>query len=171
MPNMPKLAASLLAALGMVATPALHAAPTKPPAAKSAPSAGKGDVTRADMKAEAKRVFDLADTNKDGFMSKAEFRVRMGAVLNRTPPGTAGAPSKEEAQRILAAADAAFKAVDTNGDGKLDLTEATARPLAAFDAVDTNKDGVVTLAEKMAARTPPPRAVKGKPVNKLEAGR
>ena len=171
MSNTPKLAATLLAGIALAAAPALHAASTKPAAAKSAPAAGKGDVTRADMKAEAKRVFELADTNKDSFMSKDEFRVRMGAVLNRTPPGTPGAPSKAEAQRIISAADAAFKAVDTDGDGKLNLTEATARPMAAFDVVDTNKDGVVTMAEKMAARTPPPGAVKGKPVDKLEAGR
>jgi hypothetical protein len=166
MPNAPKLAAILLASLALATSPAAQAAPSKPAAA-----AAKGDVTRAQMKTEAKRVFELADTDKDGFMSKAEFRVRMGAVLNRTPPGTAGAPSKEEAQRILAAADAAFKAVDTDGDGRLNLTEATARPLAAFDAVDANKDGIVTVAEKIAARTPPPGAVKGKPVGKLESGR
>lgn len=166
MPTTQKLATIFLTGLAVAAAPALHAAPAKPAAA-----AGKGDVTRAQMKAESKRVFDLADTDKDGFMSKAEFRVRMGAVLNRTPPGTPGAPSKEEAQRILTAADAAFKAVDTDGNGKLNLSEATARPLAAFDVVDTNKDGVVTLAEKMAARTPPPGAAKGKPVNKLESGR
>jgi hypothetical protein len=162
--------ALLLAVPALLAAPALRAAPTKAAPAKSA-AAGAGDVTRAQMKEEAKRVFDLADTNKDGFMSKAEFRVRMGAVLNRTPPGSPGAPTKEEAQRLLTAADAAFKAVDTDGNGKLSLTEATKRPLAAFDALDANKDGIVTLAEKKAARGPAPGAPVGQPAKKLEAGR
>jgi hypothetical protein len=84
-------------------------------------------------------------------MSLPEFRARMGAVLNRTPPGTPGAPSKIEAQQMLDAAMAAFKAVDTDGNGKLSRTEAGARPLAAFDMMDTNHDGVLTVAEKAAA--------------------
>lgn len=116
------------------------------------PAAPAGNVTRAQVEAQVKQVFDLADTNKDGFMSRAEFAKRMAAVLNRTPPGTAGAPSREQAQKMLNAADAAFNAVDTNHDGKLSRKEAGARALAAFDLMDTNHDGIVTPAEKRAAR-------------------
>ncbi|MFA6117052.1 MAG: EF-hand domain-containing protein [Sphingomonas sp.] len=130
-----------LAALAI--TPPLHAQ------AKARPVAG--NVTRAQVQAQVKQVFDLADTNKDNFMSRAEFGKRMGAVLNRTPPGTPGAPSKEEAQKLLTAAVAAFNAVDVNHDGKLSRTEAGARALAAFDSMDSNHDGVVTPAEKRAA--------------------
>lgn len=142
------IAASLALAL-LGASAAVAAAPVT-----KAPS-GKGDVTRAQMMAEVKMVFDRADTDKDGFMSLPEFRARMGAVLNRTPPGTPDAPTKEEAQRLLDAAIAAFKAVDTDGNGKLSRTEASKRPLAAFDMMDTNHDGVLTLAEKAAAHTAP----------------
>ncbi len=140
-----RLGSCLAGALAVLAlAQAAGAAPQKPKRAA-------GDVTRAQMVAEVKQVFDRADTNKDGFMSRAEFRVRMGAVLNRTPPGTAGAPTKEEAQRMLDAADAAFTAVDSNRDGKLSRAEASQRPLAAFDAMDRNHDGVLSLAEKQAA--------------------
>jgi Ca2+-binding EF-hand superfamily protein len=167
---------SILAAVAALAAAApTLAAPAKPAPAKPAAAPAKGDVTRAEMQAETKRVFDLADTNKNGFMEPAEFRKRMGAVLNRTPPGTPGAPTKEDAQKMLAAAEAAFKAVDTNGDGKVSLSEASKRPLAAFDSIDANHDGVLTVAEKLAARTPPAAAAKTatnpSATRKLEAGR
>lgn len=149
----------------VLVTLALTQAALAVPAKK--PAAGKGDVTRAQLLAEVKQVFTLADTNHDGFMGRDEFRIRMGAVLNRTPPGTPGAPSKAEAQRMLDAADAAFSAVDTNGDGKLSLGETSQRPLAAFDAMDTNHDRILTLAEKKAAHTRPPGAA---PVKNRPAG-
>ncbi len=119
--------------------------------ALAAPAGAAGGLTRAQMQARVKLVFNRADTNKDGFMNLAEFRVRMGVVLNRTPPGTRGAPTRQEAQRMLDAATAAFKEADSNGDGKLSLAEASKRPLAAFDALDANHDGVLTAAEQSAA--------------------
>ena len=153
----------------MLATPAL-AVPARKAAAPSKKAAvGKGDVTRAQMQAEVKKAFDRADTDKDGFISRAEFAVRMGVVLNRTPPGSPGAPTKEEAQKIVDAANAAFNAVDTNGDGKLSRSEAAKRPLAAFDMMDANHDCVLTLAEKIAAhRSDAPENASGR---KLEPGR
>ena len=116
------------------------------------PGPPQGNVTRAQIEAQVKQVFDLADTDKDNFMSRAEFGKRMGAVLNRTPPGTPGAPSKEQAQKMLDAAGAAFNAVDADHDGKLSRAEAGTRALTAFDMMDANRDGVVTPAEKLAAR-------------------
>ena len=136
--------AGIAALAALTIAPPLHAQ-----AKKARPVAG--NVTRAQIQAQVKQVFDLADTNKDNFMSRAEFGKRMGAVLNRTPPGTPGAPSREEAQKMLTAATAAFNAVDANHDGKLSRTEAGSRALAAFDSMDTNHDGVVTIAEKRAA--------------------
>jgi hypothetical protein len=120
---------------------------------------GPGDVTRTQMRAQVRAIFDRADLDKDDFMSREEFAGRMEAVMNRRPPGSAAAPSKEEAQKILDAAFAAFKAVDTDGDGKLSRVEASRRPLAAFDMMDANKDGVLTVAEKVAARGAPEAAV------------
>ncbi len=148
--RMKYLVAGLLALVPVfgVVPSALAAAPKAK--ASTHPALAEGDVTRAQLQAQVRGVFKLADTNKDGFMSKAEFRVRMGAVLNRTPPGTAGAPTREQAQRMLNAADAAFKAVDKNGDGKLSLSEASQRPLAAFDMMDTDHNGILTMAEKAA---------------------
>ncbi len=134
-------------ALLLTASTPAYAAPSATPQVVA-----KGDVTRAQMMSEIRAVFTKADTDKDNFMSRAEFGARMNAVLNRTPPGTPGAPSKEQAQRMLDAANAAFTAVDANGDGKLSRPEAAKRPLAAFDMMDTDHNGVLTVAEKIAAR-------------------
>jgi Ca2+-binding EF-hand superfamily protein len=49
----------------------------------------------------------------------------------------------------VAKMEAAFKAADKNGDGKLDKEEAKAMPRVSknFDAIDADKDGSVTMAE------------------------
>lgn len=151
---------ALLAATTFTLTLAapLLAAPAKPvatkPVAAKAPAVIKpnadGSVTRAQMEAQVKQVFQRADTNHDGYMSRAEFAARMGAVINRAPAQLGTAPTKEQAQRMLDAANAAFNDVDTNHDGKLSLAEAMHRPLTAFDSMDANHDGVLTLEEKRA---------------------
>lgn len=135
--------------IALAGTAALAAIALAPPL--GAQGKTTGPVTRAQVEAQVKEVFDRADTDKDNFMSRAEFGKRMGAVLNRTPPGTPGAPTREEAQKMLNAATAAFNAVDVDHDGRLSRKEAGARALAAFDGMDTNHDGIVTLAEKRAA--------------------
>lgn len=143
--------------------PALRAAPASP--------AANGEVTRAQLVAQIKKVFDAADTNHDGFMSLDEFRVRELAKLNRTPPGSPGAPTKEQVQKLFDAAVVAFRHVDTNGDGKLSLAEANRRDLALFDAMDINHDGVLTVAEKKAAHATEPATAGRGSRSKLDPGR
>ena len=147
------LASTALAAPEKKAAPKTTTAAKKP--APAAPHA-EGDVTRAQMIAQVKKTFDMADTNHDGFMSRAEFAARMGAVVNREAP-----PTKEDAQRMLDAANRAFNDVDANHDGKLSLAEAMKRPLKAFDMMDTNHDGVLTVAEKAAAHQNAPALPNG----------
>jgi hypothetical protein len=45
------------------------------------------------------------------------------------------------------AADAQFKAMDTNGDGRLSPDEHAAGAKKMFDVMDTDKDGFVSQAE------------------------
>lgn len=140
----------LLAPLAlMLGAPAVAAAPPAKKAVPAAPVLHKGDVTRAKMKAQVKQVFDMADTNHDGFMSRQEFAVRMGGVIGNAPAGA----TKDQAQKMLDAANAAFNNVDANHDGKLSLAEASKRPLAAFDKMDTNHDGILSMEEKIAAHS------------------
>jgi hypothetical protein len=138
------------------AAPAKKSLPSKPASAKPlvakpTPPLATGDITRVQMMAQIKKTFELADTNHDGFISRAEFAKRMTVILNRDAP-----PTKADAQRMLDAANRAFDNVDTNHDGKLSLSEASVRPLKAFDMMDTNHDGILTVAEKAAAHQDAP---------------
>lgn len=68
------------------------------------------------------------------------------AVLAQTP----AAPSP---------AEAAFKRVDANADGKISKDEATAMPALAskFTELDRDKDGALSLSEFMAGVAPAPK--------------
>lgn len=152
-------AAAMLALL--CTAPALSATPKKATPHHKAPahaaaSPHKGDVTRAQLIAQTKKTFAMADTNHDGFISRTEFAKRMAVIVNHS-----GVPSKADAQRMLDAANRAFDDVDTNHDGKLSLSEAMKRPLAAFDMMDANHDGVLTEQEKIAAHQNAPQLPAG----------
>jgi Ca2+-binding EF-hand superfamily protein len=45
------------------------------------------------------------------------------------------------------ASEAAFRAADKNGDGKLSMDEYIAARMQDFEAADRNKDGVLTRGE------------------------
>lgn len=145
------LSAPLAAAPVKKADMAKKGASGKPLVARPTPPLATGDITRAQMMAQVKKTFQLGDTNHDGFISRAEFAKRMTIILNRDAP-----PTKQDAQRMLDAANRAFDHVDVNHDGKLSLSEASARPLKAFDMMDANHDGVLTVAEKAAAHQQAP---------------
>lgn len=82
-------------------------------------------------------MFDRLDTNRDGFLSRAEVE-----------------PLGVRSQTITAeSAAAAFRRLDANGDGFLSRAEAEATlsgiPGSSFDASDANRDGFLSLAEAM----------------------
>jgi hypothetical protein len=161
--------APLAAAPEKKAAPAKKSAPsktasTKPLVAKPTPPLATGDITRTQMMAQIKKTFQLGDANHDGFISRAEFAQRMTVILNRDKP-----PTKEDAQRMLDAANRAFNNVDANHDGKLSLSEASVRPLKAFDLMDTNHDGILTVAEKAAAHQDAPDLPAGPTIGEQQA--
>jgi Ca2+-binding EF-hand superfamily protein len=91
-----------------------------------------GKVTKAEVENALKKRFNEADANHDGKLSPAEIQ------------------AWREAQRAKRR-EAAFKRLDTNGDGGLSQSELDARVLAHFDRLDTNHDGVVSKEEMQAA--------------------
>jgi len=108
-------------------------------------------------------MFENADTNGDGSISKAEFdgyyaehNARHFKELDinqdgKLTPDEMQDGSKRNMRRYDGTAhlDQRFNAADANHDGELDRGEASAMPMLKkyFDKVDTNKDGKITRKE------------------------
>jgi hypothetical protein len=112
MRNHLSLAALLLSVTGLCQAQPAPAAPTAPAAGNPAANSG--------IKLDQSPLFAVADTNKDGKLSKAEWAAIKGS-------------------------DSIFSFVDKNMDGFLTLAELndTSPP----DAADANKDGKLTVEE------------------------
>jgi Ca2+-binding EF-hand superfamily protein len=82
------------------------------------------------------------DTDKDGTISNAEFEAGHAKFAERV--------AESGSKRGLAGN--MFATADSNKDGKVSLTEATAASTAHFDKVDANKDGTLTRDEMRGLR-------------------
>ena len=102
-----------------------------------------GVITRAEWRGNA-RAFRNQDWNGDGILSGEE--VRPGAVRprEREVAGTSGRQDR-------------FTALDVNGDNRLSRSEWRASA-TVFNALDANGDGVLTRQEAVGAETPAPQA-------------
>lgn len=126
---------TVLPLIGLVAlaTPAL---------AQDGPPRGQQPSTRAELETMVKDRFAATDTNKDGFIDKAEAEA---ARSNAGGPRPDGPPPPGGGRGMLDRAD-------SDGDGKVSLAEALAPALARFDATDTDKSGTISDQERQAAR-------------------
>lgn len=89
-----------------------------------------------------KGLMAVADTNKDGVLTRAEFET-MGQQLK-------GRMEKASIARG-GMATRMFDMEDTNKDGKVTLAEMQQAALARFDRVDLNHDGTITPQERQQA--------------------
>ena len=151
------------AAAGLVAGGAAIAQ-TAPKSGQPAPRAHKMQTeSRADVQAQIGKMFARFDSNKDGFVTKAEVDAK---------DARRSAKIKERAEKRAQGFDSAkiFDKLDANHDGKVTKAEAegaresyvaskSGEPAHAhavamgglFDRADTNKDGVISRAEFDAA--------------------
>jgi Ca2+-binding EF-hand superfamily protein len=106
-------------------------------------------------------VFDGADTDHDGRISRAEFAAAREKDFDRLDRNHDGVVSRDDFARLLkfrpqagSRLDNWIAARDTNHDGKMMRAELQAAPMSVFDRADANHDGFVDQKELSAFRDP-----------------
>jgi Ca2+-binding EF-hand superfamily protein len=146
---------------------ALAAAVTAQAAAAQQPQ------TRADILKNVDQGFNRADTNNDGFLSRAEVaavearfvkeaqeKVDTQATIQfqKLDTDKNGQLSLSEFKsfakvRPTQTPDQAVQRLDANKDGRVSAAEFKANTLAQFDRLDLNKDGTITADEAAKAKS------------------
>ncbi|WP_340317515.1 EF-hand domain-containing protein [Rhizorhabdus argentea] len=176
MTKTPWLAGAALAAT-LAAAAYAQATPDSPPRTRAelqakvaehfrkADANGDGFITRAEfdaartaMRAEfaerREEMFAMLDKDRNGSLSKDEF---MAPPQPGGPDGPEGMDRSHDGHgdgmmRHGRMGGDWFARTDTDKDGRISLTEASAGALAMFDRVDTDHDGTVSPQEHDAAR-------------------
>lgn len=137
----------LSAALVAVAMPSASyaqeaKAAEKPAAAKSGVDTnGDGIVTKPEADAVSAKDFAVFDTNKDGNISKDEFKAFIYKSNAKMLPDDA---AKKKAEPMI---NAQFGMLDMNKDGKVSKAEFMEDSTRRFKALDGNGDGKVSKEE------------------------
>ena len=136
------------------------------------PAQAAQPLSRAAYLQRVDNSFVTVDTNKDGFMDRAEIEAAETKVMSarkavalrqreeafrKMDANKDGSLTLQEYNSALVAAplrksDAApvLARLDSNKDGKVSLTENRAPSMAQFDRADANKDGALSADERKA---------------------
>lgn len=109
-------------------------------------------VRRADVVNRAATMFDRADTNHDGILTREEYHAALAAI--------AKAKSATPTEKGWAMVDAQFDAVDQSHTGRIPRDAFIAAATAHFDGADLNRDGIVTPGEARKAAKMKRKAMK-----------
>ncbi len=108
---------------------------------------GDGKISKEELPERMQGMFDRADTDKDGFLSKDEI-TKLAAA--RAGNGPQGGPDGEREGRGPGGPggrpDAVFAALDTNNDGVISADEIKAS-VVSLAKLDKNGDGKITEDE------------------------
>lgn len=117
---------------------------------------GDGKLSKEEMPERMQQGMERLDTNKDGFVDKAEIEQMMERFREGRPGGPGargeGRPGSPEGRRPggpggMPSFDDMFNRLDANGDGKITKDEARERMKEQFDKVDANSDGGIDKDE------------------------
>jgi hypothetical protein len=111
-------------------------------------------VKRADVQARAEEMFDKADTNHDGILTRVEYHAALAAI--------AKARGATPTPKGWAAVDAQFDGVDKDHTGRIPRAEFVGAALAHFDGADLDHNGTVTPEEARKAAKIQQQALKAK---------
>lgn len=104
-------------------------------------------------------IMATADANKDGLVSRDEYRTSRSLKFARLDRNGDGAVSKDDYARLAEKRpdmarqlDLLVTEADANKDGKVTQAEYDAMPMPMFERADTDGDGSVDKTEMAAAR-------------------
>ena len=130
-----------IAAAGLIAVVPAFAQPAAPAAAPAPPASMARDHTRAEVAAKVSQHFAKLDTNRDGFVTKAEadaVRGQMRAQFAANRPERI----KQRKERSDMRREHTFERIDTNNDGSISRAEFDAAHAQRDARVDRNGDGL-----------------------------
>ena len=99
--------------------------------------------------ADSKRIFEIADINKDGLVDQIEYRLNKMDVFFSRDKNRDRYLSREELSKMSAAT---FGAIDKDGDNLISGFEFNQADISKFEAIDLNDDGSITFDEFVAFR-------------------
>lgn len=118
-----------------------------------------GSASLAQMRPNADALFEKADANHDGSVSRSEFLAARAQQFPRLDRNSDGFIDDQDAsQRMMARQQANTqitelrKQLDTDGDGRISQQELAQGPAPAFNQADTDHDGVLNAQELAAAK-------------------
>jgi hypothetical protein len=118
---------------------------------------------RADVERRAEAMFDRADANHDGILTRDEYHAVLAAIVK----AKGGTPTPKG----WATVDAQFDAVDQAHTGRIPRGNFVAAALAHFDGADLNHDGTVTPGEARKAASIKRRVMKAQAQTQDRAAR
>lgn len=113
---------------------------TSPCLAQTAITLGERPITRTEVSRFVKKQFGVMDGNHDGHVSPAEFESYRAQQVGKEQAGIGHIGARW------------FEKADADGDGRVTLPEAEARPLRFFDMADANGDGTASVDEQSVAK-------------------
>lgn len=99
--------------------------------------------------ADAKRIFEIVDINKDGLVDQIEYRLNKMDVFFSRDKNRDRYLSREELSKMSAVT---FGAIDKDGDNLISGFEFNQADISKFEAIDLNDDGSITFDEFVAFR-------------------